>query len=168
MRLGQRGFTLVEVMVALMVLALGMVAVYNALGQAARNANGAREQIFADWIAMDRIAELRIAQDWPALGSSNGEIDYGGQVWQWEIDVQETPVDGLRRVDVSVDLDGDGDPIATRSGFVRQAGNFPSAASVPWRGIVNQSGNNNPGAAPGTNPNRPGPRGNPTGPRGDR
>ena len=135
MTTGERGFTLIEVLVALLVLALGMIAVYNALGQSARNANSAREQIYGNWIAMNLMTELRLGGEWPSLGTRQGDVEFANEVWEWELDVEETPNETIRRLTVSVNLpDREGEPIVERTGFMRRPSEFPSGARVPWTG----------------------------------
>jgi general secretion pathway protein I len=98
------GFTLIEVMVALFVVALGMMAVHTTLNQYAATSRHLEEQTLASWIATNKLAELSIASTWPSLGDYDEEIEFAARDWRCEIVVSETPVPNLRRVDVSVML----------------------------------------------------------------
>ena len=98
------GFTLLEVMVALAIVALGMMAVHAQLNRYAVGATIIENKVLASWIASNRIAELSVAPQWPPLGETQDEVDYAQRTWIWRTQVSETPVENLRRVDVSVAL----------------------------------------------------------------
>ena len=99
-----RGFTLLEVMVALAIVALGMMAVHAQLNRYAVGASIIENKVLASWIASNRIAELSVAPQWPALGETREEVDFAQRTWIWHTQISETPVENLRRVDVSVAL----------------------------------------------------------------
>ena len=101
---GTPGFTLLEVMVALAIVALGMMAVHAQLNRYAIGATIIENKVLASWIASNRIAELSVAPQWPALGQTQDEVDYAGRTWVWRTQISETPVENLRRIDVSVAL----------------------------------------------------------------
>ena len=97
-----RGFTLLEVMVALFIVGLGMAAAITQINQTAYQAIYLREKTLANWIAMNKVSELRLERRWPEIGDSDGEIEYGTRNWHWRTEVTETPVESLRRIDISV------------------------------------------------------------------
>lgn len=96
------GFTLIEVLVAVAVLALAMGAIISGMARYTGNAAYLREKTLALWVAHNRLTELELAPDWPAVGKSNGEAEMAGTKWKWEVLVQKTQDDRLRRVDVLV------------------------------------------------------------------
>lgn len=98
------GFTLIEVMVALVVVALGMMAVHKVLNDYAFASAYVEQKTLASWIATNKLTELAIGPTWPSLGDSEEEIEFARQQWVCEIVVSETAVTNLRRVDVSVRL----------------------------------------------------------------
>ena len=100
----EAGFTLLEAMVALAIVALGMMAVNTQLNRYAMTANHIQQKTLASWIATNKIAELSVAAQWPALGDSDEELDFANQRWQLRAEISETPVENLRRVDVDVSL----------------------------------------------------------------
>ena len=106
-RSGQWGFTLIEVMVALVIVALGMTAVYMQLGQFARNAIYLRDKTLASWIGSNTVTELSIQPDWPALGEDVRELEFADRLWTLTIEISETEVENLRRADVGVALTDD-------------------------------------------------------------
>jgi general secretion pathway protein I len=99
-----RGFTLLEAMVALIIVALGMMAVNTQLNRYAAAAFYVEQKTLASWIASNKITELSVGSVWPEIGDSDEEIEFAGQLWQSRIEVSETPVENLRRVDVEVVL----------------------------------------------------------------
>jgi general secretion pathway protein I len=98
------GFTLIEVMVALAVVAIGMMGVHKMLNDYALGAVYMEQKTLASWIATNKLTELSIAPTWPAVGDYEEDVEFAGQDWRCEIVVQETPVTNLHRVDVSVRL----------------------------------------------------------------
>jgi general secretion pathway protein I len=101
LRTGQ-GFTLVEVLVALVLVGTAVAALLTALNSAANSTLFLREKSFAHWVATNRIIETRLATNPPADGVSVGEIEFGGQRWQWRQTIARAAFPGVRRVDVSV------------------------------------------------------------------
>jgi len=99
-----RGFTLLEVMVAMAIVSLGMMAVHVQLNRYAVGAAIIENKVLASWIASNRIAELSVAPQWPPIGETSDEVDYARRVWIWRAQISETSVENLRRVDVSVAL----------------------------------------------------------------
>jgi general secretion pathway protein I len=98
---------LVEALVALAIVALGMIAVINSLERYAANASYMEQKTLASWIGTNKLTEISVAPTWPALGDYEDEVEFAGQQWSCEIVVSETDVDSLRRVDVSVKLTSD-------------------------------------------------------------
>ena len=96
-----RGFTLVEVLVALAIVAIGMAALLAALGSSADSATYQRDKTFAEWVALNRIEEVRLALQRPSKGKSEGETEMAGVKWKWGQEVLETEVKGILRIDVS-------------------------------------------------------------------
>jgi general secretion pathway protein I len=96
------GFTLVEVLVALVIVAAGASAVLSSLNSAAVSTVYLRDKTFAQWIADNRITETRLATSPPQNGKTEGEVDYAGRRWKWRQQITDGQFPGLRRVDVSV------------------------------------------------------------------
>ena len=99
-----QGFTLIEVLVALAVLALGLTAVIKALSEYTAAADYTREKTLASWIATNKLTELSIAPAWPQLGDSDEDVDFASPKWRCSTKVSKTDVTNLRRVEVSVSL----------------------------------------------------------------
>ena len=96
----QRGFTLIEVMIALAIVALSVGALLGTITSSASNIIYLKDKTLAEWVALNRIAEIRIGQQMPDKGKRTGNAEMGGMRWQWEEEVIELPVKGMFRVEV--------------------------------------------------------------------
>ena len=98
----RRGFTLIEVLVALIIVALGAAAVLTALRTAADSAQRQRERMLAGQVAMNRITETRLEPEWPSTGTREGSAEMGGRRWRWRQEIGRTPFDGVVQITVRV------------------------------------------------------------------
>jgi general secretion pathway protein I len=98
------GFTLLEVLVALVIVAFGMGAVLSALSASAGNIASLREKTIAQWVAMNQIADARLNSNPPRRGVSEGDVkNFGGGDWHWRQDVMAVDmVPGLMEIAVRV------------------------------------------------------------------
>lgn len=126
-----RGFTLIEVMVALVVAALALVAVMASISQMIDAGTAMRDRTYASWIAQNKIAELRLANTEPEVSTSNGEVEFAGLEWGWTATISETGVQYLYRVDVGVAFAGSDDVVRTVTGFIGEPG-IPGEANRAW------------------------------------
>ncbi|HET7371439.1 MAG TPA: type II secretion system minor pseudopilin GspI [Gammaproteobacteria bacterium] len=101
----QSGFTLMEVLIALAILGIGMLAVISTTGTSTRTALDLKQRTFAHWVAMNEAARLRASPAWPDTGHQNGTEDMAGQTWRWTADISKTVDPDLRRADITVALD---------------------------------------------------------------
>ena len=97
-----RGFTLIEVLVALAIVAIGMAAVLGALTASANTVSYLRDKTFAQWVALNQIATLRLSGQMTPPGNSDGDTDFAGRSWHWRREVTTTQVPGVVRIDVKV------------------------------------------------------------------
>jgi general secretion pathway protein I len=133
-RLRTRGFTLIEVLAALVIVALGMLGVIQAVTQAARNGTYLREKTLAHWIAMNVITERRLLAAPPDVAESSEDVEFAGQRWRWTMQVTQTEVESLRRMDVSVRPADrpDGEALTTVTGFYGTAIGAVGGGTLPW------------------------------------
>ena len=125
------GFTLIEVMVALVIVSLALAGVAASMGQMIDTANTMRDRTFASWIAQNKIAEMRLAGVIPEVGASSGEVDYANAVWAWSADVSETGVENLLKVDVTVSYAGFDAPVRKVTGFIGEPV-APGQSNLAW------------------------------------
>ncbi len=113
------GFTLVEVLVALAIIAVALMAALRAAGQGTNNVGELRLRLLAGWVAENRLAEHRAREDWLPLGIHSGKERQGGLDFGWREEVIATPNPAFRRVDVRV-FDGRDEThaLAHLAGFV--------------------------------------------------
>lgn len=112
------GFTLVEVMVALAIVAFSLTAVAASMNQMIDAANTLRERTYASWIAQNKLTEMRLANTIPEVSSTSGEVDYGLASWEWRAVVSETGIENFVRVDVSISHVDDDYVVRTVTGFI--------------------------------------------------
>lgn len=102
-RCGRRtGFTLVEVLVALAIVSIALLAALRAAGQGTSNVGDLRSRLLAGWVAENLLAEHRARGDWLPLGIQRGKEREGGIEFAWREEVIATPNPEFRRVDVFV------------------------------------------------------------------
>ncbi|MDH4275096.1 MAG: type II secretion system minor pseudopilin GspI [Gammaproteobacteria bacterium] len=77
------GFTLIEVLVALAVIAIAMGAIIRSVGQTVQNIAYIRDKTFAHWVAMNRLAEIQVLGLFPS-GTDTGSEQMAGQEWYWK------------------------------------------------------------------------------------
>jgi len=133
----QRGFTLIEVLAALVIVALGMIAAIQAVTQSARNGTYLRDKTLAHWIGMNVLTERRLQASPPDIAESTGRVEFADQQWQWSMTVTQTQVASLRRIDIAVRRaeTPDGTPLASVSGFYGEAvGGAGGGGAVSWAG----------------------------------
>ena len=129
-----RGFTLIEVLAALLIVALGMLGVIQAVTQTARNGTYLREKTLAHWVAMNVITERRLLPDPPAVAESSDEVEFAGQRWRWTMTVTQTAVESLRRMDVDVRPADrpESEPLTTVTGFYGTAIGAAGGGTINW------------------------------------
>ncbi len=157
-----RGFTLIEVLIALLIVALGTGAALMALNSAADNTTRLRDRTFAEWIGFNQISATRLAPTMPTEGVTSGDIeDYASVRWHWQQEVTQISLPGIYRITVKVrhaDGTGDNDAVwlANVTGFRGDAVAAGNGELPNWNGSPPNSGQRPGGApenaAPGSNP----------------
>ncbi|MBU1426861.1 MAG: type II secretion system minor pseudopilin GspI [Gammaproteobacteria bacterium] len=98
----QAGFTLIEVLVALFILAITMAAVSRTASSGIRHVDALRTHVIADWVAQNRLATHQARGDYPAPGIQTGEEEQAGQTYPWREEIIATPNPTMRRIIVDV------------------------------------------------------------------
>lgn len=114
-----KGFTLIEVLVAMTIIAVGVSALVGSAGASAWRADYLRDREFGRWVASNVLAELQVVPAWPSIGSKNTEVEMGALTWYVKTSTQAVADADLRRVDIQVRRDKDAESyIYTVAGFV--------------------------------------------------
>jgi general secretion pathway protein I len=96
------GFTLLEVLVALVIVGTALGASLRAVGSLTQNSSGLRASMTATWSAENRLSQIRLAHEWPAFGKRSFSCPQGDLQLTCEEEVLATPNPNFRRVEVSV------------------------------------------------------------------
>jgi general secretion pathway protein I len=132
------GFTLIEVLIALAVLAIAMLAVIGTAGSSTRTAAQLRDDTLAHWVAMNELTALRVSPTWPALGKQDDTAEMGGRKWHWQTNIKTTSDPDLLRVDIDVsDADHKDQVVSSLTGFLGRP-----MPNIPIQGGGNGAGNN--------------------------
>lgn len=115
------GFTLLEVLVALVIVGTALGASLRAVGSLTQNSSDLRASMMATWSAENRLAQIRLAREWPALGQRRFDCPQGELHLVCEENVYTTPNPFFRRVEVSV-LDAQNVSEAQKAGGTETAG----------------------------------------------
>lgn len=116
-----KGFTLLETLVALAILAIALAAVMRATGSGINHADAMRMRVLADWVAQNRLALHAARGDFLPPGIANGEEIQAGVQLAWKEDISVTPNPAFRRIEVSVYAPDNPDYALRRlSGFLVQ------------------------------------------------
>jgi general secretion pathway protein I len=179
-----RGFTLLEVLIALAIVALSAGALLGSVTSSASNVIYLKERTLAEWVALNRLAEIRMDVNMPGTGKRKGSSVMGGMRWEWEEEVTELPFEGMYRIDVRAHDTGeqvdDTKPVQRTNNSQSTTETTPSGAStakIAWMatvsGVMSSSrsqvrtpvavswfadpSNPNPGGPPGGTPSPPKP-----------
>ena len=121
---GNRGFTLLEILIALAVLAVAMGAIIKASSDFTGSHAHLQTRTLANWVARNVMVEFQVNGEWPRVGERKGTMEMGHSEWDWLATISQTEEAELRRIDVEVrPADSDSEsPLTTLSGFLRQEG----------------------------------------------
>ena len=114
-----KGFTLLEVMVALVIIAVTLGAMVESNTSSTRNAQHLKNKTLALLVANNQLVKTRIAKKWPRVSQTKGEEILAQQEWFWRQKVSATDDPLLKRIDVDVSLSNDRDFVLYRlTGFM--------------------------------------------------
>lgn len=119
----QKGFTLLEVLIALAVLTLGLGAVMKVTASQATQLSYLKNKTIALWLASNKANEVKLDK-WPGTGTSTGYEMMANQEWNWKIKVSNTADVDLRRLDIEVNqANEEGEPLVRFISFVGNKAN---------------------------------------------
>jgi type II secretion system protein I len=146
-RRANRGFTLVEVLVALVVVALGLTALMVAVSGTARTSGYLRDKTLAQWIALNRIEVVRLTVNRLGDTHDQGELDFANRKWHYDTRYFDSSVTSMKRIVVRVwagDAKTKGNPIAESTGFIGTTIGTPGQSNVDWTTGTSATANNTP------------------------
>jgi len=150
-----RGFTLVEVLVALMIVAVGLTALMVAVNGTARTSGFLRDKTLAQWIALNRLTEVRLNVVKFGQNTDIGELEFGNRKWHYDTRYFDTSMASMKRVVVRVYL-GEaktkGNPVAQAVGFLGSSVAPPGTTTVDWTTGIGPGSGGVPTGTPGNNP----------------
>ena len=114
----RRGFTLLEVMIALLVITLGMGAVINTTSESGWKSALLKQKTIATWVAQNQIIRYRANRIWGSANSQSGKVEMANVDWVWKMKISKTDDPSLRRLDVEVFIDGEDSLKASLTGFI--------------------------------------------------
>ena len=98
----RNGFTLVEVLVALAIISIALLAALRVAGGGTNSAGELRARLLAGWVAQNILADQHARAQWPSPGIQRGTQRQGGIEFAWREEVIATPNAAFRRVDIRV------------------------------------------------------------------
>ncbi|MFQ6292681.1 type II secretion system minor pseudopilin GspI [Yersinia enterocolitica] len=99
-----RGMTLLEVMIALLILSIAGLAVIKSTGEQVKNLSFLEQKQFAAWVAENQLVNLRLEKVWPSESWHSGITEMGNNQWHWRWRGVATTDDRLRAIEIEVRL----------------------------------------------------------------
>ena len=152
-RRSSRGFTLVEVLVALMVVAIGLAALMITVSSTARTSGYLRDKTLAQWMALNRLSEVRLNLTKSGQNTDTGEIYFANRTWHYDTRYFDTSVTTMKRIVVRVyagDAKTKGNPVAESTGFLGTKLGTPGSSNLDWTAGSSVPAPPNASGAPGT------------------
>ncbi|MDX2222798.1 MAG: type II secretion system minor pseudopilin GspI [Rhodospirillaceae bacterium] len=112
-----RGFTLIEVLVALSILSIGVLAAFKLVRESTLALGGVRERVMADIVADNTLIETLAQPQPPVVTMTRGEVDMAGARWTWRRTVTPTSDPDLLRIDIEVGRGDASGALARVTGF---------------------------------------------------
>ncbi len=99
-----RGFTLIEVMLAMAVFAIAGLSLLSAASNNARNMGHLEDKMFANWVASNQLVAANLEKKWPPKNNVKGEVELASRQWFWQQKVLKTTDKNMRAIVVEVRL----------------------------------------------------------------
>lgn len=103
----QKGFTLIEVMVALTIIAISLGALLSTSGTQANSAGYLKHKTLAHWVAVNELTQMRVAKEFPDVGDKKGSTEMANNDWYWIRTTKKTEDENARQITITVYIDKD-------------------------------------------------------------
>lgn len=97
-----KGFTLIEVLVALAIVAIALASALRAVGSVASGTEALHDRLLAEWSADNRLADVHLQRLWPDFGTTTFACPQGNLAFTCIQTVTATPNPAFRRIEISV------------------------------------------------------------------
>ncbi|MET0065193.1 MAG: type II secretion system minor pseudopilin GspI [Candidatus Thiodiazotropha sp.] len=115
------GFTLLEILIALAILAIAFASIISVASNQSVNVAYLRDKTLAHWVAMNQMTTLQVGSKWPDTGIQRGDEEMGLHKWHWVREVEKTPDERVRKVEIRVfRKKGDEDSVTSLVSFLSQ------------------------------------------------
>lgn len=142
------GFTLLEVLVALAIIAITMAAALSTSGSQASNATYLKEKTIADWVALNEMTQFQLAEKITETGTTHGDAQMAGITWYWTRTI--TPLADIKNVyEIKYKIYRDKSRNSSLITLVSYSGNTDTTStntSTSNSGITNNNNSNNDGS----------------------
>lgn len=116
----QRGFTLVEVLVALVIFGVIAASVLKTMQDSVRQQAAMEDRLAANWVAQQVLAEVRLRDPWPPLGQKSERVPVGEREWQVTATVEGTAEPRMRHITIEVGRPDNDSPTITLDAWAAQ------------------------------------------------
>lgn len=101
----RKGFTLIEVMVAMAVFAIAGVALISSTSTHFTNLSLLETRMIANWVASNQLVEASLDESWPLKNNKKGKVELAGREWFWQQTIAKTNDKNMSQVSIEVRLD---------------------------------------------------------------
>lgn len=101
-KLALKGFTLIEVLLALSVFSMAGIALLSTADNHFTNLSILEKKMYADWVASNQLVEAKIHQSWPPQNNKKGKVEMAGREWHWQQKVIKTQDKEMRAIVIEV------------------------------------------------------------------
>jgi len=120
-RIKNNGFTLIEVMVALTIIAISLGALLSTSGTQANSAGYLKHKTLAHWVAVNELTQIRIAKEFPDPGDKKGSTEMAGKEWYWTRTTKKTEDENARQITFTLYEDKDREKnLTTLTGYANR------------------------------------------------
>lgn len=118
-----KGFTLIEVMLAMAIFAIAGVALMGSAQNNFTNLGHLEQKTIAQWVASNQLVAANLEEKWPPKNNRKGKVEMAGATWFWQQKVVKTTDKGMRQVTMEIRLnEKDKQPISSLVTFVAKQG----------------------------------------------